>query len=98
MTSTPSRAVRRLIVVGLERACVALDRVTPDWRWRLPGRACRLAVWSALLDERWNTGHWQPSVRLVGSKDDEMECGCIPYEHQLFGPCEQREDDREAQP
>lgn len=26
-------------------------------------------------------------VTLVGSTDDEMPCGCIPYEHDNYGPC-----------
>jgi hypothetical protein len=52
------RTVQRLIVDGLERTCTLTDRLTPDVRWRLQGRVCRLAEWSFRLDERWGTGCW----------------------------------------
>lgn len=55
--------VRRAIVVALETACEQVDRLW-DWpppvRWLAAMLGCPsgLAVWSARLDERWQTGVW----------------------------------------
>jgi hypothetical protein len=65
MAAPSSSSVRRLIVVGLERACTVVDRLTPDVRWWLPGRVCRLAEWSYRLDERWETGVWEDASEEV---------------------------------
>lgn len=47
--------MKRMIVIALEEACTATDRV--PWLWGLLG--CRMARWSAALDERWGTGVWR---------------------------------------
>jgi hypothetical protein len=46
--------VKRAIVEGLERACGLMDRAT---RNHLP---CYLGSLSGRLEERWQTGYWQP--------------------------------------
>lgn len=56
--------IRRTIVITLERACAAADRLwdwpTPAW-WvaRCLGCPRGLALLSAHLDERWHTEVWE---------------------------------------
>lgn len=56
----PVIVVRLVIVAGLSRACLVVDR----WLWWAPGirrLGCPsgMALWSSQLDERWHTGLWK---------------------------------------
>lgn len=53
------RTVKRLIVNGIEKACVFTHPVVHHrpWLW-LPIGVCPLARLSDHLDQRWNTGQW----------------------------------------
>lgn len=65
-----------------------MDAVLPvAVRVWLPGPLCPLAHASAWLDDRWKTGVWI-NAELVGFKDEELPCGCIPYEHEVYGSCQ----------
>lgn len=66
--------LKRLIVIALVRACDVQDWLRLDYLTH----SHRLAHWSSLLDERWETNVWRVGTVVSNRFDNMMDC---PYCH-----------------
>lgn len=69
------RAIKLAIVASIEYGCHLVDHL---WNWPLPfrwiahllGCPSGLALWSAKLDERWQTGWWSSDTPSLSSRPE----------------------------